>query len=86
MLDCVAVTTEAAADAFGLRFLALEGHTVQIWVARQWLDHPGASALGDLLASAGFRERVGQLRGYDLVDCGTRYEPRRPRSDRQEGK
>ena len=22
----------------------------------------------------------------DVVDCGTRYEPRRPRSDKQEGK
>jgi transcriptional regulator with XRE-family HTH domain/molybdate-binding protein len=86
MLDCAAVTTEAAADAFGLRFLALEGHTVQIWLARQWVDHPGASALGDLLVSAGFRERVEQFRGYDLVDCGTRYEPRRPRSEMQEGK
>lgn len=80
MLECAAVTTEAAADAFDLRFLALETHTVQIWLASRWLDHPGASALGDLLASAAFKERVAQFGGYDLAGCGTRYEPRRPRS------
>jgi DNA-binding XRE family transcriptional regulator len=71
-LDCAALTTEAAAHAFDLEFLALEGHTVQIWLAQRWLDHPGAGALGDLLAGAGFRQRVAQFRGYDLADCGTR--------------
>ena len=33
-VDCAAITTEAAADAFDLDFLALEGHTVQVWLAR----------------------------------------------------
>ncbi len=71
-VDCAALTTEAAAKAFDLEFLALEGHTVQVWLAQRWLDHPGAGALGDLLAGAGFRHRVAQFRGYDLADCGTR--------------
>lgn len=71
-LDCAAVTTEAAADAFDLRFLALEDHIVQIWLAERWADHPGAGALGELLSSAAFQERIAQLRGYDLAGCGSR--------------
>ena len=72
-LDCAAVTTEAAADAFGLHFQALEAHTVEIWLAERWLAHPGAGALGELLSGAGFRERVAQFRGYDLAGCGSRH-------------
>jgi DNA-binding XRE family transcriptional regulator len=67
-----AVTTEAAARAFGLRFLALEDHTVEIWFAQRWLDHPGTNALGELLASGAFTERIGQFAGYDLAGCGSR--------------
>ena len=72
MLDCAAVTTEAAADAFGLGFVALEDHTVQVWLARRWVDEPGATALGELLASAAFADRIAQFRGYDLAGSGTR--------------
>jgi DNA-binding XRE family transcriptional regulator len=75
-LDCAAVTTEAAASAFGLRFIALEHHTVQIWLAERWLDNPAANALGNLLASAAFTERVAHFGGYDLAECGNRVEPR----------
>jgi DNA-binding XRE family transcriptional regulator len=64
------VTTEAAARAFGLRFLALEDHAVQIWVAERWFDHPGVDALGELLAGSGFTDRVAQFGGYDLDRCG----------------
>jgi hypothetical protein len=71
-LGCAAVTTESAARAFGLRFLALEEHTVEVWLAERWLEHPAAEALGDVLASAGFAERVAQFGGYDLAGCGTR--------------
>jgi len=71
-LGHAALTTEAAARAFGLGFLALEEHAVQIWLARRWLDHPGASALGNLLASSAFTERIAQFGGYDLVGCGGR--------------
>ena len=73
-LDCAAVTTEAAARALDLSYFALENHTVQIWLAERWLDNPAASALGELLASAAFTERVAQFGGYDLTDCGTRID------------
>jgi DNA-binding XRE family transcriptional regulator len=73
-IDGAAVTTEAAARAFSLRFLALEDHTVEIWVAERWLDHPGTSALGGLLSSAAFTDRVAHFAGYDLAGCGTRLQ------------
>jgi DNA-binding XRE family transcriptional regulator len=76
-LGCAALTTEAAARAFNLRFLALEEHAVQIWLARCWLDHPGSGALGNLLASNAFTERVAQFGGYDLDGCGSRVTARR---------
>jgi DNA-binding XRE family transcriptional regulator len=66
-----AITTEAAARAFDLRFLPLEDHTVEIWLAERWLDHPGISGLGDLLATTAFTERVAHFGGYDLTGCGT---------------
>jgi DNA-binding XRE family transcriptional regulator len=69
-----AVTTEAAARAFNLRFLPLEDHTVEIWVAQRWMDHPGTDALGDLIATTAFTERVAHFAGYDLAGCGTRIE------------
>jgi DNA-binding XRE family transcriptional regulator len=76
-LGCAGLTTEAAARAFGLRFVALEEHAVQIWLARRWLDHPGAGALSNLLASRAFTERVAQFGGYDLDGCGSRVRPDR---------
>lgn len=76
-LGCAAITTEGAARAFDLAFVALEEHTVQIWLARRWEDHPGADALANLLASAAFTERVSQFGGYDLNGCGTRLTARR---------
>lgn len=65
-----AVTFEPAAHQHGLGFLALETHDVELWVDERWTDHPGARALGDLLASAAFRRRVGLVGGYDLTDSG----------------
>jgi hypothetical protein len=50
---------------------------VQIWLARRWRDHPGADALGSLLASAAFTERVAQFGGYDLAGCGAHVTARR---------
>ena len=76
-IDAAGVTTEAAAHAFNLRFLPLEHHTVEIWLAQQWSDHPAANALADLLASTAFTQRVAQFGGYDLTDCGTLIETRR---------
>jgi transcriptional regulator with XRE-family HTH domain len=71
-LGCAAVTTESAACAFGLRFLALEEHAVEVWLAEEWLDLPAATAMTELLSSAAFTERVAQFGGYDLAGCGTR--------------
>jgi len=70
-LGCGAVTTESAARAFDLHFLALEEHVVQIWLGEHWRDHPGAAALGNLLSAAAFTERLAQFGGYDLAGCGT---------------
>lgn len=72
MLATAAVTTEAAARAFELRFLGLEEHTVEIWIDDRWLGHPGVDALGQLLASAAFTARVSSFAGYDLDGCGRR--------------
>jgi DNA-binding XRE family transcriptional regulator len=69
-----AVTTEAAARAFDLRFFTLEDHTVEIWLAERWLDHPGADALAGLLASSAFTKPVSHFGGYDLAGCGTHIE------------
>jgi hypothetical protein len=75
-LGCAAVTTESAARAFGLHFISLEEHVVQIWLARRWRDHPGVEALGNLLAGGAFTERIAGFGGYDLAGCGTRITAR----------
>jgi hypothetical protein len=75
-LGCAAVTTESAARAFGLHFLPLEEHAVQMWLAERWLEHPAADALGEVLTSAAFTERVAQFGGYDLAGCGARITAR----------
>lgn len=69
-LNGAAVTNEGAARAFGLSFLALEEHVVEIWLAARWTDHPGANAVAELLATSAFTERVRHLGGYDLTGCG----------------
>lgn len=67
---CGAVTMEPVAARFGLAFHALEEHTVELWVAERWLDHPGLSALADLLGSGAFRARLAPTPGYDLSASG----------------
>ncbi len=74
-LDCAALTTETAAAAFALRFIPLEEHAVEVWVAERWQAHPAADALEEVLASPAFTERVARFGGYDLTGCGTRAEP-----------
>jgi hypothetical protein len=69
-LQGAGVTTEGAARAFGLSFLPLETHVVEIWVDSRWSDHPGVAALGDLIASRAFTDRVALFGGYDLQRCG----------------
>ncbi len=73
-LGGAAVTTEGAARIFDLRFLRLEDHVVEVWVNERWLAHPGINALGEVLATTAFTERVAHFGGYDLTHCG---EPRR---------
>lgn len=69
-LGAAGVSTEAAATALGLSFVALEEHTVEIWIARTWATHPEAIALQDLLGHPAFTKRVARFRGYDLSGCG----------------
>jgi transcriptional regulator with XRE-family HTH domain len=69
------LTTEAVARAFGLQFVALEEHTVEIWIARQWQQHPAVAALGDLLTGTALTQRLGAIGGYDLAGCGTVIAP-----------
>ncbi len=71
-LGCAGVTTEGAARAFCLHFLALEDHVVEVWAAERWLDHPGVNALAELLSTAAFTERVAHFGGYELTSCGER--------------
>jgi len=71
------VTNEAAARAFGLRFLALEDHVVELWAAERWHDHPGVTAVAELLNTTAFTDRVGHYGGYDLAHCGELVETRR---------
>lgn len=71
ILGCAALTTESAAGAFGLRFLPLEEHAVQVWVAEAWTAQPAFAAFADTLSSAAFTSRVGQFGGYDLAGCGS---------------
>lgn len=64
------VSTEGAARAFGLDFMAFEDHAVEVWISRRWAEHPGVSALGELLAAGAFTARVAHFGGYDLAGCG----------------
>jgi len=64
------VTTEGAARAFGLRFIPLEDHVVELWAAERWLDNAGVNALVDLLTTSAFMDRIAHYGGYDLAHCG----------------
>jgi hypothetical protein len=65
-----AVAMEPAAIAAGLRFAPLEEHVAEVWVAERFADEPGVRALGETLASAAFRRRVGLIGGYDTTASG----------------
>jgi len=69
-LGCAAITTESAARAFGLSFRPFEEHTVEVWFAERWQEHPGVDALADLLNGGAFTERVQHFGDYDLSGCG----------------
>lgn len=63
----VALTMAPVADAFGLEFLAIEDHLVELRVDERWTDHPGIAALLDLFGSERLARRIGHLGGYELV-------------------
>jgi DNA-binding XRE family transcriptional regulator len=63
----VAATIETAALAYGLDFSPLEEHRVELRIAKEWEDHPGARALVELIASPNFHRRLEALGGYDLT-------------------
>ncbi len=71
ILNGVAVTTEGAARAFGMRFVPLEEHVVEIWVGEAWFREPAIEGFLELLARPAFTSRVAQFGGYDLTGCGT---------------
>lgn len=72
-INGAAVTTEGAARAFELSFLALEEHAVEVWVTERWCDdHPGVDALVEILSTSAFTARVAHFGGYDLTHCGER--------------
>jgi transcriptional regulator with XRE-family HTH domain/molybdate-binding protein len=66
----VGITMEPAARAFGLEFLALEEHAVELWIDARWVNLVAAKALVSVLGSPGLTQRMTQLAGYDLASCG----------------
>lgn len=66
----VGVTMEAAALVYGLVFSPLEHHRVELRIAEEWQDHPGARALLELFYSENFRRRIDVLGGYDMSQAG----------------
>lgn len=65
------VAMEAAAHAFGLGFLPLERHEVELWIAADWADLPAARAVVEQLGDPALHARSRLLRGYDLTASGT---------------
>jgi len=65
------VTMEPAAIHSGLAFSALEEHVVEVWIGPGWHEHPGATALGEVLRSAAFTSRLALVGGYELAGCGS---------------
>ncbi len=66
----VGVTMETAALVYGLVFAPLEDHRVELRIAEEWEDHPGARALLELVFSESFRRRLDALGGYDMSQAG----------------
>src|SRR5207245_669847 len=69
---CPRASTAPGARAFGLASSPLEGHRVELRIAEEWEDHPGARALVDLIASPTFHRRLEALGGYDLTSQDAR--------------
>lgn len=65
------VTIEPAALRWGLGFTALDAHEVELWIDARWERHPAIQALGDVIVSRRFAERLALVGGYDLDGVGT---------------
>jgi transcriptional regulator with XRE-family HTH domain/molybdate-binding protein len=70
IIGAAAVTTAPAAGAFGLAFLPLEVHSVEIWIDERWAALPGVRALNDVLDGAAMADRLRAIGGYDLAAAG----------------
>jgi DNA-binding XRE family transcriptional regulator/molybdate-binding protein len=68
--EAAGVTMEPAARRFGLGFLGLEEHAVELWVAEGHATGPVA-AFAELVADPSFRSRLAAVGGYRLPP-GTR--------------
>lgn len=66
------LTMEAAARSFGLGFVALEEHTVEVWIDERWATLPAAVSVMEVLAGASLRARLELIGGYDLSEHGDR--------------
>lgn len=64
------VTIEPAARRWGLGFSALDIHEVELWIDGRWERHPAIQALGDVIASRRFADRIAIVGGYDLGGAG----------------
>lgn len=65
------VLMEPAAIAYGLGFTGLETHTIELWLAEEWVGLPAAIALLEVLNSDALLRRVQLLGGYDPSGCGS---------------
>lgn len=66
------LTMEAAARSFGLGFVPLEEHTVEVWLDERWATLPAAVELIATLSGASLRSRLELIGGYDLSSCADR--------------
>ncbi len=61
---------EPAALAFDLSFTALEEHSVELWLATEWLGLPAVNALLNTLQSQALLAQTRLLPGYDIEPLG----------------
>lgn len=64
----VCLTIEPVAGAFGLEFLPIETHTVELRVDERWVDHPGIVSAIELFGSKRLAARIAHLEGYELLN------------------
>ncbi|MEI2671151.1 MAG: substrate-binding domain-containing protein [Marmoricola sp.] len=64
------VVMEPAALAFDLSFTALEEHSVELWLATEWLGLPAVNALLNTLQSQALLAQTRLLPGYDIEPLG----------------